>query len=73
MARFGYTERDMSERSDRFVDALIAWGDEDQIAARVRTHHDGGADSVLIHPIPTSSHTIVSQLELLAPSLLPRR
>jgi hypothetical protein len=30
------------------VDALIAWGDEDAIAARVREHRDAGADQVLV-------------------------
>ena len=36
--------------SDRLVDALVAWGSEEQIAARIREHHDAGADHVCIQP-----------------------
>lgn len=35
--------------SDRLVDALVAHGDEEAIAARVRAHHDAGADHVCIY------------------------
>jgi probable F420-dependent oxidoreductase len=34
--------------SDRLVDAIVAWGDEKAIAARIRAHHDAGADHVCI-------------------------
>ena len=37
--------------SDRLVDALVAHGDEDAIAARVRAHHDAGADHVCIYVV----------------------
>jgi len=36
--------------SDRVVDAIVAWGDEKAIAARIRAHHDAGADHVCIQP-----------------------
>ena len=36
--------------SDRLVDAIVAWGDEKAIAARIRAHHDAGADHVCIQP-----------------------
>ena len=36
--------------SDRLVDAIVAWGDDDAIAARIRAHHDAGADHVCIQP-----------------------
>ena len=34
--------------SDRLVDDLVAWGDEDAVRARVAAHHDAGADHVAI-------------------------
>ena len=45
----GFGERDFQDGgSDRIVDALVAWGDEQAIAARIRAHHDAGADHVCI-------------------------
>ena len=47
--RFGFTDDDIADGgSDRLVDALVAWGDEDAIAARVQEHRDAGADHVCI-------------------------
>lgn len=37
--------------SDRLIDALVVWGDERAIAARIREHHDAGADHVCIQPL----------------------
>ena len=34
--------------SDRLVDAVVAWGDEEAIARRVAAHHDAGADHVCL-------------------------
>jgi hypothetical protein len=34
--------------SDRLVDALVAWGDEDAILRRVDEHLDAGADHVAL-------------------------
>ena len=47
--RFGLTDDDLAdEGSDRLVDMVVAWGDEDAIARRVREHFDAGADHVCI-------------------------
>jgi probable F420-dependent oxidoreductase len=47
----GYSDADFQDGgSDRLVDAIVAWGDEKAIAARVRAHHDAGADHVCIQP-----------------------
>ena len=51
LRRLGYTERDISEPTDRLVDAIVAWGDEDVIAGRVRQHLDAGADHVCVQVI----------------------
>src|SRR5436305_494999 len=43
--RYGFTEADVTAPgSDRLVDAIVAWGDETAIAARVQQHRDAGAD-----------------------------
>ena len=39
------------ELRDHLVDALIAWGDEETVAARVQEHLDAGADHVCIQVI----------------------
>jgi probable F420-dependent oxidoreductase len=47
----GYEDADFADGgSDRLVDAIVAWGDDDAIAARIRAHHDAGADHVCIQP-----------------------
>jgi probable F420-dependent oxidoreductase len=46
----GFTEEDMAP-SDRFLDAMVAWGDEGAIRARLDEHFQAGADHVCIHPL----------------------
>lgn len=47
--RVGFTDDDFADGgSDRFVDALVAWGDESAIAARVEEHRGAGADHVCV-------------------------
>jgi probable F420-dependent oxidoreductase len=56
--------------SDRFLDAMVAWGGEAAIRERIRQHWDAGADHVCIQPIsPQGSREIGDDrlLELLAP------
>jgi len=49
LRRLGFTDADFAGAgSDRLVDALVAWGDDAAIAARVRQHRDAGADHVCI-------------------------
>lgn len=48
----GFAEADLAHGgSDRLVDAIVAWGDVDAVAARVRAHHDAGADHVCIQAV----------------------
>src|ERR1700758_2088236 len=50
--RQGFGDDDLAGGgSDRFVDAMVAWGDEDAIRARLQQHWDAGADHVCIQPI----------------------
>jgi probable F420-dependent oxidoreductase len=56
LLRFGYTEDDFgSGGSDRLVDALVAWGSPEVVAARVRDHQAAGADHVCINVIPADT------------------
>ena len=50
--RIGFTDDDLADGgSDRLVDALVAWGDEDAIVARVQAHRDAGANHVCIQAL----------------------
>jgi len=49
LRRLGWGDADLREGgSDRLVDALVAWGDAEAIAARVRDHRARGADHVAV-------------------------
>lgn len=49
LRRLGFDEGDLAGGgSDRLVDAVVAWGDPQAVARRVREHHDAGADHVCI-------------------------
>jgi probable F420-dependent oxidoreductase len=70
LRRLGYSDEDLAGAgSDRLVDAIVAWGDEEQIASRVKEHLDGGADHVLLQPLGDLA-SAVDQLERLAPAVL---
>ncbi|MGC9499713.1 LLM class F420-dependent oxidoreductase [Streptomyces sp. WG7] len=50
--RLGFTDADVTGGgSDRLIDAVFAWGDEDTIRARVDAFHDAGADHVAIQVV----------------------
>ena len=50
--RLGFSEDDLSDGgSDRFLDAMVAWGDESAIQKRIQEHFDAGASHVCIQPL----------------------
>jgi probable F420-dependent oxidoreductase len=52
LKRMGWTDADVSGRgSDAVIDAVVAWGDVDTIAVRVRQHLDAGADHVCVQVV----------------------
>ncbi|HTF49637.1 MAG TPA: LLM class F420-dependent oxidoreductase [Pseudonocardia sp.] len=58
----GFTEADLADGgSDKFVDALVAWGDADAIVARVRAHLDAGADHVAVQALPAQKRGVPDQ------------
>jgi probable F420-dependent oxidoreductase len=49
LRRLGFSEQDLANGgSDRLVDAIVAWGDVNAIAGRVRAHLEAGADHVSV-------------------------
>lgn len=50
--RLGFTEAELENGgSDRFIDAMVAWGDDEAIRARIQAHFDAGASHVCIQPL----------------------
>jgi probable F420-dependent oxidoreductase len=70
MARLGYSEREITEVSDRLVDGIVGHGDAAAIAAKVDEHLAAGADHVVIMSTGSDVAEGVDQLEQLAPTLL---
>jgi probable F420-dependent oxidoreductase len=48
LLRSGFSEDDLAQVSDRLLDAIIAWGDEEAIMRRVAEHRAAGADHVCV-------------------------
>ena len=47
----GFGEDDLSgQGSDRFLDAMVAWGSAEALRGRIRAHFDAGASHVCIQP-----------------------
>jgi len=64
--RLGFTEDDVAKPGgDSLVDALVAYGEVDAIAARLKAHLDAGADHVPVQVL-TSPEKLVAALTVLA-------
>jgi probable F420-dependent oxidoreductase len=71
LRRLGFSDEDFDEGgSDRVVDAIVAWGDEQAIVDRVRAQFDAGADHVCVQPLPSRPREVpAEQWRTLAPAL----
>ena len=49
--RLGFSEEEIDETSDRFIDELVAWGTLDQINERLNEHEEAGASHICIQPL----------------------
>jgi probable F420-dependent oxidoreductase len=70
LARLGYGAAEFEGGlSDRLIDAVVAWGDEQALAKRVRAHRDAGANHVCVHPLHAEDRRVPDwrALEALAP------
>jgi probable F420-dependent oxidoreductase len=71
LLRLGFSADDLAGGgSDRLIDALVAWGDEDAIRDRIRQHWDAGADQVCVNSLSAAGFMQADPkiLELLAPA-----
>lgn len=72
LRRIGFTDDDVrGSGSQRLVDALIAWGDPEAVAARVAEHHAAGADHVCVQVLTGRGGLPREQWRALAPALVP--
>jgi probable F420-dependent oxidoreductase len=56
--RTGFTQDDITgEGSNRFMDAMVVWGDEAAIHARMKEHFDAGATTVVMQPVHVEGDT----------------
>jgi len=59
LLRSGLAEEDLADGgSHRCLEAVLAWGDVDEVAARVLAHLDAGADHVCVNPLGRELHEI---------------
>jgi probable F420-dependent oxidoreductase len=72
LRRLGWTDADLDGGgSDRLVDAIVAWGDEAAIVARVQAHLDAGADHVCLQVLDENPAALpLPQWRALAPAVL---
>jgi probable F420-dependent oxidoreductase len=50
--RIGFTEAELDNGgNDRFIDAMVAWGDAATIKGKLRAHFDAGATHVCLQPV----------------------
>lgn len=60
--RIGFTDDDLTGGgSDRLVDALVAWGDDDAIRARIDEHRTAGADHVCVQVLSDADTAIPTE------------
>ncbi len=69
LKHLGYADDLADGGSDRLVDAIVAWGNEEDVARRVTEHRDNGADHVVLQPLGDLP-AAVAALERLAPVVL---
>jgi probable F420-dependent oxidoreductase len=66
--RMGFTDADFAAgASNRLLDAVIAWGDEKAVRARIEAHWQAGADHVCVQAIGQTALPDEHLLGLLAP------
>jgi len=66
--RLGFTDSDIAKPgSDRLVDAVVAYGTIDAIAARLKQHLDAGADHVPVQVLTSPENLVPALTELAGP------
>ena len=70
LMRLGFTEDEITNMDDRLVDAIVVWGTVDDIAERVRAHHDAGASHVCVQVLRPDRDPPITEWRELAAALL---
>jgi probable F420-dependent oxidoreductase len=72
LVRLGWSDDELTPPgSDRLFDAVVAWGDDQEIASKLRRHYEAGADQVAVSVLtPTTDRAPTADLRRLAPLLL---
>ena len=66
--RLGFSDDDVAKPgSDRLVDAVVAWGTADEIAARLKEHITAGADHVPVQVLTGPDKLVTALAELAGP------
>jgi len=71
LVRLGWSDAELTPPgSDRLFDEMVAWGDDEEIARKLRRHREAGADQVAVSVLtPTSDQAPTAELRRLAPLL----
>jgi probable F420-dependent oxidoreductase len=65
--RLGFTEADLANGgSDRFIDAMVSWGDAATVKAKLREHFSAGATHVCVQPVHDEADTAMRDAMLAA-------
>ncbi|WP_020661865.1 TIGR03620 family F420-dependent LLM class oxidoreductase [Amycolatopsis benzoatilytica] len=68
LRRLGYSDDDLAGGgSDRLVDAIVAYRDEEEVAGRIRAHLEAGADQVCVQVLSAGPEIPVEGWRRLAP------
>ncbi len=72
LVRLGWSDEELTPPgTDRLFDAIVAWGDDEEIARKLRRHRDAGADQVAVSVLTaTPDQAPTADLRRLAPLLL---
>jgi len=72
LVALGWSDDDLTPPgSDRLFDAIVAWGDDEEIARKLRRHLEAGANQVAVSVLtPTTDRAPTAELRRLAPLLL---
>jgi probable F420-dependent oxidoreductase len=70
LRRLGWSEEDLSDGgSDALIDALVAWGTGDEVAAKLNEHLEAGADHVAVQLLTASDDELTDGYRTLAEAL----
>ncbi|NDZ96914.1 LLM class F420-dependent oxidoreductase [Streptomyces sp. SID6673] len=58
LRRLGFSDDDLDTVSDRLFDAIIAWGDESDVLARIDQHRAAGADHVCLQVLQADQRAV---------------